>query len=144
MKKIITAIVALAALSLTQVHAEVSTKDSISTQKSFKQSVTLNELKKAFESAAAETSWKVTGEDATGMSLEKKFTQKSKYYNHAAYRGKREIITEYVALQIRMDAKGFQMELSVNDKESKIAKEAKDELEELKQSVFKHLAMAQL
>ncbi|WP_304546383.1 hypothetical protein [Sulfurimonas microaerophilic] len=144
MKKILVSTLVTATVLLTQVQAQSVQKDSIKVEKSFKSSFDIQVLKDAFIDAAAQESWILKSTSAEGLILEKNFSQKSKYYNHAAYRGQRKIIHETVELKVNLAESGFSMSLHLKDKDSKIADEAQDSLEDLQSKVYTNLVKTTL
>lgn len=166
MKKLLLTSVAAAALTLTQVQAAETTdsmfaaiavtstqlqaaenkktKESIKVEKAFKNSYDTQTIAKAFSDAAEQNSWSVKKDGNGNLVLAKNFCQKSKYYNHAAFRGTRKIINETVQLAVNINATGFTMNLMVNDKDSRIAQDAQDAMGELESLVYTNLAASAL
>ena len=144
MKKIIVTTLAAATVLLTQVQAQEVQKDSITVEKSFKNSFATDVMKRAFVDAAAQESWGLETESAEALTFKKNFSQKSKFYNHAAFRGERKIIREAVELKVNMSESGFSMDLVVEDKNSRIAQEAQESMQELQKAVYIHLLTSTL
>ena len=139
MKKILVTTLAAATVLLTQVQAQGVQKDAITVEKSFKNSFETDAMKRAFTDAAAQESWALKNEGAETLTFEKNFSQKSRYYNHAAFRGERKIINETVELKVNMLESSFSMELVVKDKNSRIAQKAQDSMQELQNAVYTNL-----
>ncbi len=144
MKKIIVTTLAAATVLLTQVQAQDVQKDSITVEKSFKNSFDSDVMKRAFVDAAAQESWRLKTESAEALIFKKNFSQKSKFYNHAAFRGERKIIHEAVELKVNMSESGFSMDLVVEDKNSRIAQEAQESMQELQKAVYINLLTSTL
>lgn len=139
MTKILVTTLAAATVLLTQAQAQSVQKDSIKVEKSFKNSFDTDVMKRAFIDAAAQESWVLKNESADTLTFEKSFSQKSRYYNHAAFRGERKIIHETVAIKVNMLQSSFTMNLDVEDKNSRIAQEAQDSMQELQNAVYTNL-----
>ncbi|QOP40708.1 hypothetical protein [Sulfurimonas marina] len=144
MKKILVSTLFTAGMLFTQAQAQSVQKDSIKVEKTFKNSFDTQVLKDAFMDAASKESWRVTGDTPQKLSLEKNFSQKRKYYNHAVNRGQRRIIHETVNLNVSLAESGFSMNLTLKDKDSKIAEEAQQSLEDLQSKVYTNLVKTTL
>ncbi|MFT7859496.1 MAG: hypothetical protein ABXS93_01030 [Sulfurimonas sp.] len=140
MKKILLSTLAAATVLLTQVQAQSVEKDSITVEKSLKNSYNKELMKRAFIDAAAKESWVLKNDSGDTLTFEQNFSQKRKHYNQAIYRGQRKMVHENVQLTVDTSEKSFSMDLLVDKKDSKIAHKAKKSMENIHNSVYVSLA----
>lgn len=131
MKKIFILTLTMATLLLTQVQAEVMNNSSFIYEKTFNSSIDHNQIKKSIIDAVLDAAWKVEYDKGESMTFIKDFTRKSKYYNHAAYRGKKEILHEQVRLVVKVKKNNLSMQMDTKDKHDEIAKKAQKSLKDI-------------